>query len=155
MGCDDNLFQGCQTNMILQLKNKEILFITKVHCFAHKTNLMVVTLSKLDIVKSLKVILKALYVFSTHSSKKFMEFQKLVNLINTKGNKLFQNVKTHQIFMFFSKKAHICYKFTLIMKMHAKRYKSKVVLKNVNALHDIKFILGSLAFVLCLNVCMH
>jgi hypothetical protein len=59
---------------------------------------MVVTLSKLDIIKNLKGILKALYVFFAHSSKKFMEFQKLVNLINTKGNKLFQNVKTHYVF---------------------------------------------------------
>jgi hypothetical protein len=25
----------------------------------------------------------------------------------------------------------------------------------VNAFHDINFILGSLAFVLCFNVCMH
>jgi hypothetical protein len=41
------------------------------------------------------------------------------------------------------------------VKMHEKRYESKVVSKNVNALHDINFILGSLAFVLCLNVCMH
>jgi hypothetical protein len=53
-----------------------------------------VILSKLDLVHQFESILQALYVFFAHSSKKFLEFKKLVELITTKGNKLFNNMKT-------------------------------------------------------------
>jgi hypothetical protein len=59
-----------------------------MNCFAHKTNLVVITLLKL--VCWLEGILQNQYnAFFAHNPKKFGEFQKLANLMNMKGNKLF------------------------------------------------------------------
>jgi hypothetical protein len=43
-------------------------------------------------------ITKLVFYFA-HSPKKFLQFQKLADLINTKGNKLLQNMKTQWISM--------------------------------------------------------
>ncbi len=64
--------------MTLHFIGKVVRFLNGVHCFVHKTNLVVVTLCKLDLVRQLEGILQALYAFFTHKPKKFMEFQKLV-----------------------------------------------------------------------------
>jgi hypothetical protein len=83
------------------MKFKEVVapFMIGVHCFAHKMNLAMIILSDLPFVHRLEGVLQNLYVFFTHSRKKFVEFQKLANLINTKNNKLLQNVKTYWISM--------------------------------------------------------
>ncbi len=116
---------------------------------------MVVTLSKLDIVKSLKVILKH-YMFFLHIVQRSLWNSKSLLTSSTpratNGSKMSKPIRS---LCFFSKKHIYVINLPLIVKMHEKRYESKVVSKNVNALHDINFILGSLAFVLCLNVCMH
>jgi hypothetical protein len=39
-----NVFQGHQTSVTLQFKKNVAPFLSRVHCFAHKTNPMVVTL---------------------------------------------------------------------------------------------------------------
>jgi hypothetical protein len=54
-------------------KNKIPHFI-KVHCIAHKTNMTKVIMLELNQVKRLKGLFQALYVFFTHSPKKFLEF---------------------------------------------------------------------------------
>jgi len=38
------MFQGHRTKVIQQFKEKVVHFVMKVHCFAHKTNLTVITL---------------------------------------------------------------------------------------------------------------
>jgi hypothetical protein len=87
MGCDRNsVFQGQQVGVTLQFKLKVVPFFIRIHYFAHKTNLAMVTISKLHLMCWLKGILQALYVFLVHSPKKFLEFHKLVKLIGTKGN---------------------------------------------------------------------
>ncbi len=45
-----NVFQGHQTSVTLQFKEKVAPFLSRVHCFAHKTNPMVFTLWDLDLV---------------------------------------------------------------------------------------------------------
>jgi hypothetical protein len=83
-----NLFQGHWTGVTLQFKETIISFLNGVHCFAHKTNLAMATLLELDFVHWLKGILQRWYAFFTYSPKKFTKFYNLVNLLNTKSNKL-------------------------------------------------------------------
>jgi hypothetical protein len=55
MGCDgSNVFQGHQTGVTLHSKEKFVQFFNGIHCFIHKINLVVITLSKLDFVHLLK-----------------------------------------------------------------------------------------------------
>ncbi len=112
-------------------------------------------LSKLDLLKRFEGLLQALYVFIAHSSKVFLEFHKLIDLTNTKSNKLFRNhVKTCWISMVsLTKHVYVEY-FFLIIKMHTKSSKSEVLQKNLNALCDVEFILG-LHCVFPLLKCVH
>jgi hypothetical protein len=64
MGYDgSNVFQGHWTWVTLQFQEKVAPFLIRMHCFAHKTNLIVIILSKLDLVSQLKALLQNLYVF--------------------------------------------------------------------------------------------
>jgi hypothetical protein len=64
IGCDESsVFQGYQTSMTMQSKNKVAPFITRMHCFAHQTNLAVITLSNVPLVHQLEGILQSMYVF--------------------------------------------------------------------------------------------
>ncbi len=90
-----NMFQGHRTGVTQQFKEKVVPFIIGVHCFIHKTNLVVITLLDVPFIHWLELLLQSLYIFFANSSKKFVEFQKLVDLFQTKGNRLLQNVKTH------------------------------------------------------------
>ncbi len=94
MGCNGSfVFQGHQTSETMQFKKFVAPFLNGIHCFGHKMNLVVITLSDLPIVHRLEGVLQSLYFFA-HSPKKFLQFQKIANLFNTKGNKLLRNVKT-------------------------------------------------------------
>jgi hypothetical protein len=77
MGCNGpSVFQGHRLNIILQFKEKVTPFLNGVPCFAHKTNLVVVTLSNLDLMCQLEGILQNMYAFFTHNPKKFTNLQK-------------------------------------------------------------------------------
>jgi len=88
-----SVFQDHRTRVTQQFKEKTTPFITWVHCFAHKTKLVIIILSNVPLVHWLELFLESLYVFFAHSLKKFAEFQKLVDLLQMKGNKLLRNVK--------------------------------------------------------------
>jgi hypothetical protein len=63
-----------------------------------------------------------------------MEFHKLAKLINRKGNKLFKNVKTRWILMFFpTKRVFVEYR-PLNVKMDVESSKSDTILKYLNVL---------------------
>jgi hypothetical protein len=77
MGCNGtSVFQGHRTNKTLQFKEKVTPFLSGVHCFAHGTNLVVLTLSNLDLVCQLEGILQNTYAFFTQPQKiyKFSKF---------------------------------------------------------------------------------
>jgi len=71
----------------LQFKEKVILFFSDVHYFIHKTNWVLFKLIKVDLMHQLEGILLEFVIFFTHSLKTFIKFQKIVDLLNTKGNK--------------------------------------------------------------------
>jgi hypothetical protein len=50
MGYNNNVFQGNQTSVTLQFKEKVALLFNGVHCFAHKMNIIVFRLLALDLV---------------------------------------------------------------------------------------------------------
>jgi hypothetical protein len=63
-GCDKfNVFQSHQTSVTMQFRNKVAPFLTGVHCFAHQTNLTIITLSNVPLVHQLEGILQNMYVF--------------------------------------------------------------------------------------------
>jgi hypothetical protein len=83
MGCyGTSVFQGHWTNITLQFLKKVTPFLSGVHCFAHETNLDVVTLSDLNLVCRLEGILWNMYAFFTHNPKNFTKFQKFANIMN-------------------------------------------------------------------------
>jgi hypothetical protein len=93
-------------------------------------------------------------MFFFHSLKKFLEFQKLANLINTKNNKLLRNVKTYWISMLSPTKwIYVKYRF-IIVKMYSENSKSDKALRNLDAMCDVKLILGLLS-ILPLFECVH
>jgi hypothetical protein len=53
-GCNGNsVFWGLKLGVTLQLKEEVALFVTRVHCFTHKTNLTVIILSSVLLVHQL------------------------------------------------------------------------------------------------------
>jgi hypothetical protein len=58
-----NVFQGHWTCVTLQFQEKVAPFLIRMYCFAHKTNLIVIILLKLDLVYQLEALLRNLYVF--------------------------------------------------------------------------------------------
>ncbi len=78
MGYDgSNVFQGHWTCVTLQFQKRVAPFLIRMHCFAHKTNLIVIILSKLDLVCQLKAFLQNLYVFLPMAHKSSKGFKNL------------------------------------------------------------------------------
>jgi len=94
-------FQGSRTSVTTQMKETMVPFFMGVHCFAHRTNLVMFMLSKLSLVAQLEALFQAMYAFFFHSPKRYLEFQKLWEVFMEKRKKLFQNVKTIWINMLF------------------------------------------------------
>ncbi len=65
----------------------------------HRTNLAIQTLLNLSLVFHIEGLLQYLYVFFIHNLKRHLEFTKLVEIKETKGNTILQNMKTNWISM--------------------------------------------------------
>jgi len=83
------------------MKETMFPFFMGVHCFLHQTNLDVLMFSKLNLVARLGALFQAMYAFFFHSPKKYLELQKLCEVLMEKRNKLLQNVKTRWISMLY------------------------------------------------------
>jgi hypothetical protein len=66
---------------------------------AHKTNLAVEVLGQTPIVSGIEELLADIYTFFCKSPKKHLEFVKLAELLNSKGNKILRNIKTRWLSM--------------------------------------------------------
>ena len=64
-----------------------------VHCMAHQTNLAIEPLSNLPMVEKLNTLCQALYNYFTMSSKKHLEFEKLVDIVEIEGLSMLKNIK--------------------------------------------------------------
>jgi hypothetical protein len=113
-----SMFQGCMNDVIRQLKEYVAPFLFGVHCMAHRTNLEVEPLSRLPLVSKLETLCQAMYNYFKQSSKKHLEFQKLANLVETKGLSILRNVKTRWISLLEPLKRVLGEYKTLIVKMY-------------------------------------
>ena len=69
-------------------------YVLHVHCYGHRFNLVVKTLSDLDIISDIEDLVKVVHAYFAHSPKKYNEFHSLALLMETKGLKLLKNVCT-------------------------------------------------------------
>lgn len=56
-----------------------------IHCMAHKTNMVVQVLSKLNMVFLLKNLFQTLHPYFSKSLKRHLQFQKLTKILETRG----------------------------------------------------------------------
>jgi hypothetical protein len=88
------MFVRCRIGVLVQMKEKLAPYLVAVQCCAHCTNLAIQTFSSLSIEHHLEDLLQSLHSYFARSPKRVLELQKLVTLLNTKGNKILWNVKT-------------------------------------------------------------
>jgi hypothetical protein len=82
-----------------------------------QTNLEVQTFSSLLLVIHFKHLLQNLHNYFAHSPKRHLKFTKLVEILEMKENKIFQNVKTRWISMLSLAKRVIDRYKILLVKM--------------------------------------
>jgi hypothetical protein len=66
---------------------------------AHHMNLTMQTLSIIPLMKCIESLLQTLHAYFVHSPQRHLEFTKLAEIMETKGNKILCNVKTRWISM--------------------------------------------------------
>jgi hypothetical protein len=86
-------FQGINTRVATQLREKSSTFCSHAHCVVHKTNVTTFTLSDLPIVVKIEALLVGVYAYSNHSPKRNLERSKLVEIMEIKS---FKNFVQHQ-----------------------------------------------------------
>jgi hypothetical protein len=90
-------FQCFKYRIIVQIQCQYGPFITIVHCMVHMTNLAIQILLNLLWCLTLKVFCNICMFFFSHNLKIHLEFTKLVEIMETKGNKILCNIKTRWI----------------------------------------------------------
>jgi hypothetical protein len=87
-------FQGYKTGVATQIREKYAPFSIGIHCFSHKMNLAVQTMSNYPMIARIESLLQSLHGYFCKSNKHYPELQKLANLMKTKRNKVLKNVTT-------------------------------------------------------------
>ncbi len=93
-----------------------VLSLMGVHCVAHWTNLAIQSLGDLTLIAHIEVFMMNTYGYFNHLN---VEFQKLAQTLDTKGNKNFKNVKTRWMSMLKSLKKIMAKYYPLLAMMHA------------------------------------
>jgi hypothetical protein len=115
-----------------------------MHCVAHRNNLAVQCLSDLEMVARIETLLAALHRYFNKSPKRHLELQKLAELLESKGKKILQNVKTRWISMLSPLKRVLSEYRTLLVKMYSNQFiKPTIPAAKVNyeLMADIKCLL--------------
>jgi hypothetical protein len=87
---DVNVFQGTKSGVAKQIKENYAPHFIGVYYVAHRTNLALQTLSRLPLVIQLENLLQTLHSYKfSHSLERHLEFTKLADFMQTKGNKIF------------------------------------------------------------------
>jgi hypothetical protein len=110
-------FQGSRNGVTVQLQKSKALYLFGVHCMAHRTNLAVEPLSNLLVVSKIESLCKYIHSYFSHSPKRHLEFTKLAEIVETKGLKILNNVKTRWISLLEPLKRVLGEYKTLIAKM--------------------------------------
>jgi hypothetical protein len=91
-------FQGIKIGVIKN-KHKLCTFFHWGSFVVHKCNLAFKTLFTLGIISSIENLLQNCHAYFAHSPKRHLKFIKLIDMMETKGFKMFKNVKTRWIFL--------------------------------------------------------
>jgi hypothetical protein len=84
-----SIFQGVRSKVTKQISDGWALHSMGVHCRAHRTNLVVQTLSHLPVVNKIGGLLSTLYNYFCKSPIRHLEFTKLAKVMEMKGGKTF------------------------------------------------------------------
>jgi hypothetical protein len=115
------VFQGTRTGITVQLQQKVTPFSIGVHCAAHRVNLAAKTLSVLTIFQNSEKLMVRIHAFFNHSPKRLVEFQKLAEIMETKGLRPLKNVATRWVSLLEPLRRLLGEYRTLMAKMHADR----------------------------------
>ena len=118
-------FQGCRNGVSKQLLENWSPYVLHVHCYGHRFNLVVKTLSDLDIISDIEDLVKVVHAYFAYSSKKYSEFHSLALLMETKGLKLLKNVCTHWCSLIAPLRRMVAKYPSLLAKMFADREDKK------------------------------
>ena len=118
-------FQGCRNGVSKQLLENWSPYVLHVHCYGHRFNLVVKTLSDLDIVSDIEDLVKVVHAYFAHSPKKYSEFHFLALLMETKGLKLLKNVCTRWCSLIAPLRRVVAEYPSLLAKMFADREDKK------------------------------
>jgi hypothetical protein len=109
---------------------------------AHPTNLVVQVLLNLPMVAKLEDLLQALYFYFSNSLERHLEFIKLVEILEIRGLKILQNVKTRWISMLKPFKWVMAKYKTLIVKMSRENVSVAQARFDLNLLCHLHMLLG-------------
>jgi hypothetical protein len=111
------IFQGAKIGITQQIFNNHVPHMQRIQCIVHHTNLVVQVLSKLNMVNKLESLFQTLYAYFYKSPKRHLEFTKLAKIMEIKGNRPPNNVKTRWISMLALAKRVMGEYHSLIVKM--------------------------------------
>lgn len=83
--------------MTKQIQIKHAPFSVGVYCMAHRCNLAFKALSALGIFRTIEHLLMVTHAYFKHSPQRHLKFQKLAELMESKGLKLLNQLKTQWI----------------------------------------------------------
>jgi hypothetical protein len=109
---------------------------------AHQKNLAVQILSSLPLMICLEHLLQTLDNCFAHSQKKHLKFTKLIEMLETKGDKILQNVKTRWFSMLSLAKRLMAKYKTLLLKMALDNLTNQQTKQNYEHLCDLQILLG-------------
>ena len=118
-------FQGCRNEVSKQLLENWCPFVLQIHYFGYKFNLVVKTLSDLEIVGEIEDLIKVTHAYFAHSPKKYAEFHSLALLMETKRLKLLKNVCTRWCSLISPLRRVLAEYPTLMTKMYADKEEKK------------------------------
>jgi hypothetical protein len=92
-----SIFQGTKTRIIKHINVNYAPFSIGVHCMVHRCNLAFKALSSLGTMSSIEDMLQTCHSYFAHNPNRHLEFTMLIEMMETKGLKMFKNVKTRWI----------------------------------------------------------
>jgi hypothetical protein len=138
------VLQGKKNGVTNKLQVFHMPHMQGMHCVAHRSNLTVQCLSDLEMVARIETLLAALHMYFSKSPKRHLELQKFVELLESKGRIILQNVKTRWISMLSPLKRVLSEYRTLLVKMYSDQFiKPAIPATKVNyeLMADIKCLL--------------
>jgi hypothetical protein len=114
-----SVLQGKRNGVTVQIQGMHAPHCQSMHCVAHRTDLAVEVLLELSMISAIKKLLRKLHSYFSKSPKRHLELEKLSELLQSKGRKILNNVKTRWISMLSPLKRVLSEYCVLIVKMYA------------------------------------